>query len=110
MIVKSSLKIGKTQYQFEVDDKDEMEGLNKAITLGNPRFYCDLCKNTDPEKFYLRTNKDKESNIYVKVKCNCGAESKLGQYKTGGFFWHAYEMYIPNTETKEGSKQEVVID
>ena len=96
MIIKANLKMGASAYQFEIDEKDDMEALHKAIILTNPRSQCNVCKAT--EGFYFTTNKDTEGNIYVNVKCKCGATSKLGRYKTGGFFWHDFEQYVPKTK------------
>lgn len=92
---------GKT-YVFESDEKDEMEALHRAIILANPRKVCNECGNRDLDKFGMTTNKDKEGNIYINVKCYaelengkpCEAKSKLGQYKNGGYFWHDFERYI----------------
>lgn len=81
---------------LEIEDRDEMDTLHKAIILTNPRKVCNVCKAA--EGFYLTTNKDKEGNIYVNVKCKCGARSKLGQYKTGGYFWREFEVYQPKAQ------------
>ena len=95
MIVKASLKLGGVTYQFECSEQFELDSLHKAIVLANPRRKC-ICGNEDPEQMYFTTNKDKEGNTYVNVKCaKCGARSKLGLYKTGGFFWHEFEKYEP---------------
>ena len=94
MIAKVNLQYGKASYQFEIEEKDEMDTLNKIITLGNPPHYCDVCQAK--EGFYLTTNKDKEGNTYVNAKCVCGSRAKLGRYKTGGFFWRAFEKYEIN--------------
>jgi hypothetical protein len=93
MIAKALTKIGNITYQFEFDDKEEMEAMAKAIIMGNPPTKCNVCKNSDPATFILITNKDKESNIYIKVACLCGAKADLGQYKSGGFFWHKFEVW-----------------
>jgi hypothetical protein len=93
MNIKANLTMGKSTYQFEINEPKDMEALHKAIVLTNPRNVCEVCKTT--EGFYFTTNKDKEGNIYVNVKCKCGATSKLGQYKTGGYFWHEFEQYVP---------------
>jgi hypothetical protein len=93
IIVKT--KINNVIYEFKIDERNEMEALNKAAVLGNPPRYCNECKNK--EIFKLDSNKDKEGNIYVNILCKCGAKSKLGQYKTGGFFWHKFEKYIKPT-------------
>ena len=85
---------------LEIEERDEMETLSKAIVLGNPRKFCEVCRNT--EGFYLTSNKDKEGNVYVNAKCpKCGSRSKLGQYKAGGFFWHDYEKYEPKKNLTE---------
>ena len=79
---------------LEIDDKDEMDTLSKAIVLAHPKTKC-VCGNA--EGMYFSSNKDTEGNIYVNNKCpKCGAASKLGRYKTGGFFWHNFEVYTPN--------------
>lgn len=96
MIIKVNTKLGGNTYQFEVEEKDEMDALQKAIILSNPHRTCGVCQNDDQGEMYFTSNKDKEGNTYVNVKCKCGARSKLGQYKTGGYFWHNFEIYDPN--------------
>ena len=93
MEIKATCKIGKVDYQFTIDERDEMEGLHKAAVLTNPRRKCNCCEQYDPTKFKLDSNKDKEGNVYVNIVCVCGAKSKLGQYKAGGYFWHEFEVY-----------------
>ena len=101
MLIKVNFKLGDNSYQLEIDEKSEMEALHKAIVLSNPRNKC-ICGNT--EGFYPTTNKDKEGNIYVNIKCpKCEARSKLGQYKAGGYFWHSFEKYIPQTVATAGN-------
>ena len=106
MIAKANISMGGVNYQFEIEEKGEMDTLHKIISLTNPRSYCVLCKNSDKSKFHFTTNKDKEGNTYVNVKCSCGGRSKLGQYKTGGYFWHDFEKYEPK-EVKS-SKEETI--
>jgi len=97
MQIKANLKMGKSTYQFDIDEAKDMDALHKAIVLTNPLTKCDECGNT--EGFYFTSNKDKEGNIYVNVKCpKCGADSKLGQYKSTGFFWKNFVKYIPGTK------------
>lgn len=103
MIVKTSMKIGGVTYQFEFEEKDEKDTLSKAIVLSNPRIKC-ICGEIGFETKHLTSNKDKEGNVYVNCKCNkCGAKSKLGSYKSGGFFWHDYEIYKPSGTSEEVS-------
>ena len=86
--------------RLEIDERDEMETLHKAIVLSEPPHTCNLCKTT--EGFYFTTNKDKEGNIYVNVKCpKCEARSKLGRYKAGGYFWHEFEKYVAPNRPKQ---------
>lgn len=93
MIAKGNIKLGGVPYQFDIEEKDEMDTLHKIIILTNPRSVCNVCGNADRERMYFTTNKDTEGNVYVNVKCICGARSKLGQYKSGGYFWHQFEVY-----------------
>lgn len=98
MEIKTTVNIGQTKYEFLIDEKNDLEALHKAAVLGNPKTYCTLCENK--EYFMLDSNKDKEGNTYVNVVCKkCGAKSKLGLYKTGGYFWHKFEKY-----SKDGDK------
>jgi RNase P subunit RPR2 len=93
MKAKVQTTIGKTQVSFEIEERSDMETLHRVAVLGNLPSYCHECKNTDT--FSLDSNKDKEGNIYVNIVCRkCGAKSKLGQYKTGGYFWHKFEKYV----------------
>jgi hypothetical protein len=86
--------------RLEIDERDEMETLSKAIALSNPKRKC-ICGNT--EGLYFTSNKDKEGNVYVNLKCpKCGARSKLGRYKTSGFFWHDFEKYVPKEVPDNG--------
>jgi len=97
MIVKGSFRVGGASYAVEIDEKDVKSALNQVITLTNPPFYCDVCKNNDPDRFKLVTNKDKEGNIYVSIQCinaGCFAKCNLGTYKQGGYFWRKpFEKY-----------------
>ena len=80
---------------LEVEDKSDMETLHKAIVLGSPLKECNVCGNK--EGMYYTSNKDTEGNIYINYKCPCGARSKLGQYKAGGFFWRDFEVWQPSS-------------
>lgn len=101
MRMKTRFQLGGATYELEVDEREEMEILHKAIVLSNPRRKCSECNELGYESKYFTTNKDKEGNIYVNVKCaKCGARSKLGQYKAGGYFWHEYEVYQPKTQSQ----------
>lgn len=113
MIVKTSLKVGAVSYQYEIEEKDDMDALHKSIVLGNVPQYCHECKND--KDFRMDSNKDKEGNTYVNVICRaCGAKAKLGQYKAGGYFWHKFEKYVPKQQQENkptnASKEETMHD
>ena len=93
MIAKAQFKMGDATYSFEVEEKDTKDTLSQIITLSNPPRKCDVCK-TEGGK-YLYTNRDKGGNVYIKVSCPCGAQAKLGSYKTRGYFWHVFVKYVP---------------
>ena len=90
-------KLGNVVYTFEIDEKTEMETLHKIAVLGNPPTNCEACGNDKPEAFKLVSNKDSEGNTYVNVECQCTAKAKLGLYKSGGFFWKHFELYVKKT-------------
>lgn len=101
MKVIGKVKIGGVVYEFEADEKDELDSLNKVITLANPRMTCNVCKDVGFENKKFTTNKsttDKGTFTFVNLKCKCGAKSALGQYKTGGYFWKDYEQYQPKAQ------------
>lgn len=83
--------------RLEIQEQNEMDTLHKAIVLANPRRICDVCKKEGGK--YFSSNKDTEGNIYVNYKCECGARSKLGQYKVGGFFWREFEVWEGRKES-----------
>ena len=96
--MKATVKLPNIELQIE--ERDDMETLHKAIVLANPRRVCNVCQNSTG--IYWTSNKDKEGNVYVNMKCpKCGARSKLGQYKSGGYFWRDFEQYRPG-ETSDG--------
>lgn len=102
MVIKTKFSMGGVEYELHVDEKDEMDALHKSIALSNPRSYCAACKTaTRPEDLHMTTNKDKEGNTYVSVKHKCGAKSKLGLFKSGGFFWHDFEVYVPKSPSAQ---------
>jgi hypothetical protein len=97
MIIEATNKIGGKEYKFIIDERVEMEALHRAIVLTNPLDRCHSCGDVGFDNKHYTSNKDTEGNIYVNVKCSkCGARSKLGQYKAGGYFWKDYEKYDPN--------------
>ena len=99
MKIQVKTKIGQAEYMFDIEEKNDMDSLAMAATFGNPQRKCNVCGNY--QAFKLDSNKDKDGNIYVNVVCigeSCGAKAKLGEYKTGGYFWHRFEKY----EKKEG--------
>jgi len=86
---------------LEIEEPKEMETLNKAITLSTYPKKCSNCQNTDG--LYFTSNKDKDGNIYVNIKCPaCFARAKLGILKAGGYFWHQdFVVYEPKSSTNQ---------
>ena len=99
--------MGGVELIIHIDEQNEKEALHKACVFGNPRTYCELCDNSGRDNFLLISNKDKEGNIYVNTLCKgCGAKSKLGSYKTGGYFWHRFEKWEGNNDRDMGTEME----
>lgn len=91
MIGKVSFNVGNAAYEIKVEEGEDIPLLHKLIALGNPPTLCTVCNKKGDTT--LDTNKDKDGNIYINVKCSCGAKAKLGQYKSKGYFWHGFEVY-----------------
>ena len=92
MKIQVKFKLGRAEYTLFIDEGKNMDSLHVAAVLGNPPHRCNSCDQH--EVFKLESNKDKESNIYINVLCKkCGAKAKLGQYKSGGYFWHKFVKY-----------------
>jgi len=90
--MKAIIKLTK-RITLEIQDVNEMETLVKAIALTQQPKFCTKCKNE--KGLYLTSNKDKDGNLYVNLKCpECQAKVKLGVLKSGGYFWHReFEVY-----------------
>jgi len=85
--------------KIEIEAEDEMEVLHKGIVLSNPRKVCNECQG---KATMLISSKDTEGNTYVNNLClNCGARSKLGQYKTKGYFWRDFEKWERKLDKSE---------
>jgi len=103
MRIEVTTKIGDVVYKYHIEESNDIESLHKAIVLGNPPTFCPLCKNDN--WFEMNSNKDKDANIYVNIRCKkCNAKSKLGQYKAGGYFWHQYEIYKKSNAEQAADK------
>ena len=101
MISKANLTVGNTAFQFEFENADEMESMHRAIAVASIPTFCNICEGeANKEDFKLTTNKDKDGNFYVNLKHQaCGGSVKLGQYKSGGYFWHSeFSQYKPKSK------------
>lgn len=105
MISKVNLKLSGVMYQFEFEDKNDIESMHKAIAMSQIRKYCNIC-NANEENFRLVTNKSK-GFTFINIKCKCGAKSGLGQYKEGGYFWKEFETYEKAENAGSMSKNEL---
>ena len=90
MQIQISKRISDIEYRFHINEADEIEALSKAGFLASMP---SECKNCGSDRVHLSGNKAK-GYTFVKVICDkCDARSQLGQYKDGGFFWKAWELY-----------------
>lgn len=95
MKINITKKVGDTTLQFQVEDPKDVETLFQAGCIASIPTVCGLCGS---EEVSLSGNK-KDSYTFVKVHCNkCGANSNMGQYKEGGFFWKQFEKYESHKE------------
>ncbi|MCK9370639.1 hypothetical protein M0R04_12075 [Candidatus Dojkabacteria bacterium] len=92
--------------EVEIDERDDKEALAKA-TVFMQKDVCGLCKSDDITWESNKGQNEKGSFTYIKRRCNkCNATSTLGSYKTGGFFWKAFEIYNPNPMAPIGTVQQ----
>ena len=69
--MKATISLGR-KITLEIDERDEMETLHKAIILSSPKTYCNECgKNIEP---YFSSNKDKEGNVYINANALCAEQ------------------------------------
>jgi len=88
--------IGKSEYTFEIEERDVMECFSQAAFFGHHFETCGLCKSPN---IHLDGSKAK-GFTFIKVICgDCNARRQMGQYKDGGFFWKAWEKYQPPVAT-----------
>lgn len=105
--MKAEINLG-NKIKLVIEEKNEMETLYKAVVLSNPPTTCNECGST---KISLNSNKDKESNIYINMLCiNCSAKAKLGQLKSGGYFWHKFEKWAKKTEPQSDNNHDIERD
>ncbi len=91
MMITSSFRIGGVDYAVEVDDEDPKQAFQTAIFTA-PRETCDVCGVVGFDTKQLVSYRTREKGfIYVKLICDCGAASTLGEYLNGGVFWKPYE-------------------
>ena len=99
MKARVTTKLNDVSYTFEFEGGKTREMLHYVAVLGNPPKSCSRCGEPNVR---LDGNKDKEGNIYINVVCpNCNARAKLGEYRSGGFFWHDFTIYKPKDKTSE---------
>lgn len=117
MIVKSTLNIGNSSFEFQVDEKEPRDAMLTAIALGSARPFCDVCKEYGLETKTLnarkaKSKKDGKEYTFVSIRCKCGATSNLGEYVSGGYFWKEYEKYEAEDKetTPNRSEEELSIE
>jgi len=103
MEIKVTKKLGEnTTVEFKSTEPEFKKAMCEIVPFTQPD-YCSLCKST---KIMYETNKsttDKGTFIYIKRRClQCQAQSTLGEYKGGGYFWKAFEIYQPKEQGVTG--------
>jgi len=106
MQIKVKKQLGKAILEIDIEERNDKEAIAKALVFTQPD-YCSLCKGNNVIWIQNKANtEDGGSYVYIKRKClnpKCLAESTLGEYKSGGYFWKPWEIYQP----KGGSKRQI---
>uniref|UniRef100_A0A6M3LE97 Uncharacterized protein n=1 Tax=viral metagenome TaxID=1070528 RepID=A0A6M3LE97_9ZZZZ len=103
MKIKLTKLIGNSTLEVESDKQDIKSALAEVLLFTQP----DICGKCGSDKIEFITNKavtDEGTFIYVKRRCLneiCKATSTMGEYKGGGQFWKAWEIYQPNADTPQ---------
>ena len=86
--------IGTSRMQIEIDERQDKEALLKATFFLAPDV-CGLCvQPTNVIWEGRRTKGDTGTFTYISRRClKCTAQSTMGEYKDGGFFWKKWEIY-----------------
>lgn len=93
MNIKVIKKIGNNTIEFTSDEPDFKKAMTEIVPFTQSD-KCTLCKNTDITLETNKANANSGTFIYIKRKCSkCGAQSTLGEYKGGGYFWKEWFIY-----------------
>ena len=104
MKVNITKKFGDTSLQFQVEEPKDVDALFQAGCIASMPTVCSECGSEDVEL----TGKKAEGYTFVKVSCKkCFAQSSMGQYKEGGFFWKKFEKYVPKEAVSEDDLDEI---
>ena len=91
-----TLKSGAGEIRLSSEKADIKEALAETLWLLEKQ-ECTLCKKFAP----LQVSKAQDIT-YAKRKCidweGCGAQSNLGSYKSGGYFWNKFEKWTPESK------------
>lgn len=98
MQIKIKRKIGDSELEFSIDEKEDISALVKASSITSIPNRCSLCLS---DQIHLSSNRTKEGFIFIKIICDkCFAQSNMGQYKTGGIFWKKFDKYVPGVQVQ----------
>lgn len=101
MKIQITKKIGDTTAQFVIEEPKDVDALFQAGCVASMPTICSECGSSEVE---LSGNKA-DGYTFVKVHCkSCNANSTMGQYKDGGFFWKKFERFTPK-ETASAVKE-----
>lgn len=96
IIVKKQLQ--KAMLEVEIEEKSEKEAIAKALFFAQPD-YCGLCKGQNIIWDYNKATTEDGTFTYIRRRClACKGVSTAGEYKTGGLFWKAWEIYQPKQQ------------
>lgn len=94
-------KLANSTMQVEIEECQDKEAMLKATFFLTPDI-CGLCKATNVTWEGRRAKADNGTFLYISRKyMSCAAQSTMGEYKDGGYFWKKWEVYRGHSETED---------
>jgi hypothetical protein len=97
MDIKVTVPVNGTRWEVLIQERDPRDAFVWATLLSEPAI-CGACQGTDLV-WSTRKVKDAKQNAtytYISRQCRkCRAQSDVGEYQTGGFFWKPWRKVQP---------------
>lgn len=85
--------LANSRMQVEIEERQDKDALLKATFFLTPDA-CGLCGGLNVVWEGRRAKAENGTFTYISRRCaDCTAQSNMGEYKDGGYFWKKWEIY-----------------